>query len=224
MKKFIPGVAAALALALSVNAFALSSAPFADLEGVPEKAEILELQEKGFVKGFEDGTFAPDKPITMAQGVQLIVNALDINIDNVKFIRQPLATDYFPKADNSAWYADALIIAGVCGLELPKDSDPDAEWTREAFAFQLVRAMEASKSFPMLNLVPVPIVDEADINPSYSGAIQRAIRYGIVALDENGKFNPRGKMTRAGAAFETAKALEYLEALPAPVPEADAQE
>lgn len=126
------------------------------------------------------------------------------------------ATDCFAKADNNAWYADALIVASVNGLELPADLDPEQEWTREEFTYHLIQAMEAHGNLPMLNIVPIEIADHDQLLISYDGAIQRALVYGVARLDAEGKFNSKGKISRAEAAEQTYNALEYLKAHPVP--------
>lgn len=191
--------------------------PFTDLTNVAAKEIILELQEKGFVKGMGNDLFAPNATLTSAQGIQLIVNAFDLNLDLIRFIKEPKATDYFTKADNDAWYADALIIASVKGMELPFDLDPNQEWTREAFTYFLVHTMEAQGDLPMIKIMPPEIKDKEQLTVDYSGAIQRALIYGVVKLDEEGKFNPKGELSRAEAAEQIYKAIQYLEAHKVPV-------
>jgi len=203
--------ATALTLTLSGQCFAAST-PFKDLDSVGAKEKILSLQDKGYVSGISDGVFAPTNTITAAQSIQLIVKAFDLNLDAIKFFKEPKATDYFKKADNDAWYANSLIIAAMNGLDLSNDMDPNQEWTREEFTYHLVCAIEKHANLPMINLVPVEISDQAQMNISYSGAIQRALSYGIVKLDTTGNFNPTAKISRAEAAEEVYNALEYIKA------------
>ncbi|WP_243124100.1 S-layer homology domain-containing protein [Pelotomaculum schinkii] len=68
----------------------------------------------------------------------------------------------------------------------------------------------------MINLVPVEIADHDQLTISYDGAIQRALFYGVTKLDAEGKFNAKGKISRAEAAEQIYNALEYLKAHPAP--------
>ena len=211
--------AAILAVTLSGQVLALST-PFTDIANSSAKDKITALQEKGFVKGIGNDLFAPEKTITAAESIQLIVNALDLNIDTIRFIKEPKASDYFKKADDNAWYASAFIIAPLNGLELPNDLDPSATWTKQEFTYQLITAMELKANLPMIKLIPVKITDEASLEASYSGAIQRALLYKVVSLDAAGNFNPTEKLTRANAAEQIYNALEYLKAhRPAPVVE-----
>lgn len=200
---------AVLILTLAGQSFAATS-PFTDLTNIKEKDDILSLQEQGIVKGTGNSLFSPSKVVTAAQGIQFIVNALGLNIDNIRFIKEPKATDYFKKADNDAWYANAFIIASINGLDLPNDLDPSQVWTREEFTYQLDQAIESHVILPKIKLVPVVIKDQDQITTHYDGSIQRALYYGMVKLDAEGKFNPKSQITRAEAAEEIYNALKYL--------------
>lgn len=208
-------VVAVMTFSLAAQSFAAVT-PFTDLGNGKSKEKIIALQVKGVVKGIGNNKFAPDAVVTAAQGMQFLVNALGLNLDLVKFEKEPKATDYFVKADNKAWYANASITAAVNGLGFTKELDPNQEWTREEFTYQLVKAMELHFNLPMIKLVPAKITDEDQLTIDYSGAIQRALHYGMVQLDAKGNFSPKSKMTRAEAADEVYNMLEYMKAHPAP--------
>jgi hypothetical protein len=205
-----------LTLMLAGQSFAAIK-PFTDLTNVSAKEKILSLQEKGYVRGTGDCKFSPDKMVTAAEGIQFIVNALELNLDRVRFFKEPKATDYFPKANNDAWYAGGLIIASVNSLELPNDLDPNQEWTREEFTYHLIQAIETHGNLPKIKLIPVEIADQDQIAPSYDGSVQRALVYGVAKLDGEGKFKAKDKISRGEAAEQIYNALEYLKAHQAPV-------
>lgn len=207
--------AAVLALSLTGQSFA-SAAAFKDLQNVPDKDKIIALQNSGLIKGISADQFGPNISITTAQGVQMIVGALDLNLNAIRFVKEPHATDYFKNANDSAWYAQALIIAGVHGLDLPADLKPGEKLTREAFTYQLIDAMENTNRLPMIKPVVVEYADQDQVKVEYSGAIQRALNYGVLKLDTSGKLNPKQEITRAEAAVAVSNALAYLKAHPAP--------
>ncbi|WP_432776324.1 S-layer homology domain-containing protein [Brevibacillus gelatini] len=207
-----------LALSMANPAFA-ATASFTDLNQVTTKDKIISLQQRGYLHGVNDKQFQPDATVTAAQGIQMIVNALSLNIDHIRFIQPPKATHYYAKADNDAWYAPALIIAAHNGLELPADFDPNQAWSREQFLYHLVTAIEQHEQLPMINLAPVAIKDGDALTPGYQGAIQRALHFGIVKLDANGNLHPKAAITREEAAEFIYNAIEYLQAHPAPASE-----
>lgn len=189
-----------------------ASSNFTDLANIKQATKINTLKDGGYIKGTGDSQFMPGKTVTAAEGIQFIVNALKLNLDFVKFVKEPKATDYFKKADNNAWYSNTLIIASVNSLDLSADLDPKGEWTREEFTYQLITAMEKHENLPMIKLNPVEISDASAITPEYQGALQRSLIYGITNLDQAKNFSPKAKITRAEAAEEIYNALEYLKA------------
>ncbi|MDP4094060.1 MAG: S-layer homology domain-containing protein [Bacillota bacterium] len=207
--------AAILTLSISGNVFAAGTT-FKDLDNVSAKNKIIALQNEGVVSGMADGIFSPNSKVTAAQSIQLFVRAFNLNLDTIRFIKAPKATDYFKKAKDDAWYSQALITGAVRGLDFPADIDPGRNLTREEYTYYLVKAMENYGQLPMINLIPAVISDEDQITVEYSGAIQRALKYGIVKLNSDGSFNPKGELTRAEATEELYNALEFLKAHPAP--------
>jgi hypothetical protein len=189
-----------LILAMTGQCFAAAANPFTDIDATKSKDEIIELYDKGVIKGTGNGLFNPDGTVTAAQGVQMIVNAFDTSLAAIDFIKAPQATDWFKKANDNAWYADALIRAGANNIGLPADLDPNAKWTKEDFTYYLVMAMEAHYNMPMINMMYIETADESDMTIEYQGAIQRSMKYNITALDQDKKFYPKKQLTRAEAA------------------------
>lgn len=198
-----------LTLSMSQQGYATMD-PFTDVSQGAAVEKITSLQERGYLHGVNKTQFLPDSAITAAQGIHLIVNAVDLNLDGVRFLLAPKASDYFPNADNNAWYADVFIIAANNGLDLPGDLDPNMNWSREEFLHHLIRAMELHGNLPMINIVPVEMNDQDELNPNYQGSIQRSIAYGITKLDIAGNMHPKDDITRREAAELIYNALEYL--------------
>lgn len=215
MKQTVAAITVGVML-MSGTAGLAATNPFTDLTNTSAQDKIIALQEKGYIKGIGDNLFAPDNTITAAEGIQLIVNAFGLNIDNIRFFKKPEATDYFTKANDNDWYAGTLIIASLNGFDLPKDLDPNALWTREEFTYRLIHVMESHYNMPMINIIPAEVADEDQMTIEYSGAIQRSLKYGITTLDTDKKFSPKAEITRADAAEQIYNALEYIKAHPAP--------
>jgi hypothetical protein len=214
-KRLTLSAAAVLTLTFAGQSFA-AAAIFDDLNATPAKDKIVQLQQQGVIHGVSDTKFLPNAPVTAAQGIQMFVNAFDLNIDLLRFIKAPLATDYFAKANNEAWYANALIIAANNDIGLPPDLDPGKNWSREEFTHQLILTIEKHSNLPMIKIMPVDIADNADFTNGYDGSIQRALALGIARLDSSGKFHPAADITRAEAAEMVYNAMEYIAAHPAP--------
>ncbi|MBD0380887.1 S-layer homology domain-containing protein [Paenibacillus sedimenti] len=190
---------------------------FSDVEG--EQAEaIAALQSRGVVSGIDNEHFVPKGKITFAQSVQIIVKGLNLNMDLLRFIKQPVASDIYTNIPNDAWYAEAFIIAHYNGLEIPKDVNPNATITREQFGNLLIRALEKHGDLPLIKMY-IEIKDADQITPEYQGALQRMLLYKIAELDKDGKLNPKAELTRGEAAtwvYNAGKVLDAHTQKPAP--------
>ncbi|MGO4274422.1 S-layer homology domain-containing protein [Paenibacillus sp. TAF58] len=202
-----------------VSSLTFSSAfAFTDVEE-GQAAAISALQDRGIVSGVDKDHFVPKGKISYAQTVQMIVKGMNLNMDTLRFIKQPLASDTYSNIPNDAWYAEAFIIAHYNGMNIPKDVNPNATITREQFGEMLVRALEKKGNFPLVKMF-IPIKDEDQITAEYQGALQRLLLYKIAQLDNDGKFNPKAELTRGEAAGWIYNAIRVLEThiqKPAPI-------
>ncbi|AJY77867.1 S-layer protein [Paenibacillus beijingensis] len=183
---------------------------FTDTKQDPNADKIESLKKRGIVNGTGGGAFNPGGKVSYARGIAMIVKGLDLNLDNIRFIKEPKVTDYYPGLDNNAWYADAFIIAAVKGLGLPKDVDPDAAMTREQFADALFKAVSAKGEwvYPQIFIL---LKDEKQINPAYMESIQKLIVSKIVKLGKDSAFFPKKTITRSDAAGWLYNAIEFVE-------------
>ncbi|WP_342439851.1 S-layer homology domain-containing protein [Paenibacillus sp. FSL L8-0436] len=183
---------------------------FKDIDNVAGKSKINSLKEQGLIKGISDTQFLPGAKVTTAQGVQFITGGLQLSLAAIDFNKAPLASAIFSKIKDKAWYAEAFVNAHYNDVDIPADIDPSKLITKEMFTNLLVQGVEKVGNLPLINIVPVDIADEAALEPSYQGSIQRSLKYKINTLDANGKFNPKSELTRAEAAVMLYNALEYL--------------
>ncbi|MNJ34583.1 hypothetical protein D3C77_293010 [compost metagenome] len=200
MRKSKFKVAAVLALSASLM-LATSASAFTDVKG--EDAKITKaLQDKGIIQGINKDLFAPNQKLTGAQGVQLIVKALDLKA-------KPNDNEVLEKADQ-AWYASSLKIAKDNGIELPKDFNPAAELSREVFVHILRQAVYTTGNYPLIKMY-IAIADESEITLDYSGDVQILLLHKIATLDKDGKFNPKQPITRIEAAKMVYLAEAFVE-------------
>lgn len=183
---------------------------FKDIDNVAGKSKINSLKEQGLIKGISDTQFLPGAKVTTAQGVQFITGGLQLSLAAIDFNKAPLASAIFSKVKDKAWYAEAFVNAHYNQVDIPADIDPSKLFTKEMFTNLLVQGVEKVGNLPLINIVPADIADEAALEPSYQGSIQRSLKYKINTLDANGKFNPKSELTRAEAAIMLYNALEYL--------------
>ncbi|OXM85778.1 S-layer homology domain-containing protein [Paenibacillus rigui] len=193
---------------------------FSDVEDSQAEA-VSALQSRGVVSGIDNEHFAPKGKISFAQSVQMIVKGLDLNLDLLRFIKAPVASDIYTNIPDNAWYAEAFVIAHYNGLEIPKDVNPNETMTREQFGYLLIKALEKKGNFPLVKMY-IEIKDGDQITPGYQGALQRMLLYKIASLDKDGKLNPKGELTRGEAAawvYNAGKVMAAHPQKPAPVVE-----
>ncbi|MFC0213110.1 S-layer homology domain-containing protein [Paenibacillus chartarius] len=131
------------AVVLSVAVGGASAYGFEDTKGDPAEAEINALSQAGIINGITESQFNPRGTMTLAQGIHMIVKGLGLNLDALRFIKEPVATDMFDHVANDAWYAQSMIIAFHNGLTLPRSLDPNANLTEGAFASLLIEGLRA---------------------------------------------------------------------------------
>jgi hypothetical protein len=185
-----------------------------------QKEAVMALKDRGVVTGMDSGHFVPKGTITYAQTVQMLVKGFDLNMDTLRFIKQPLATDIYKNIANDAWYANAFIVAHYNGIPISADVKPNAIITREQFSDLLIHALERKGDFPTIKMF-ITIADEAQITPELQGGIQRLLLYKIVELDKAGKIYPKREVTRGEAANWIYRAIDFVAAhtaKPAPTP------
>lgn len=203
--KFILSTVLVCLLAMGSTAFA-----FQDIAGEPGKAAINELKKRGIMNGIAKERFGPKEKIDFAQGITSIVRGMGLNIDGIRFIKEPKASDFFTKVPDQAWYAESFIIAQLNGLDLPRDVQPKQQMTREQFAHYLFQGLSATGDYAFIELY-VMLNDESKVNPNYMNSIQRLLVSNIAELDKHGNFNPNRKITRAEAAVMLYKAIQFVE-------------
>ncbi|WP_127586316.1 S-layer homology domain-containing protein [Paenibacillus koleovorans] len=213
MKKKLAVVVSA-AMLMSSLSFGTAFA-FRDVDHSQAEA-VTSLQQKGIVSGLDAETFAPQASLTYAQGIQFLVRAFDYNLDSMRFIKMPVASELFANVKDNEWYSDAFIAAFYNGVEIPKDVNPNGTVTKEQFASWLDAAFQKMFNRPMIN-IKMELKDEADITPSYQGSILRLIHYKIAELDANEKFNPQQVITRGEAAAWIHNAMKSIDGVKTPV-------
>jgi hypothetical protein len=204
--RLLASIALCCALLFSTSAYA-----FDDLSADNSStAKINALHDKGIVSGIDDSTFAPDASLTYAQAVALLVKGFDLNIDNLRFIREPKASDNFANVDDNAWYAHDFIVAYHKGLPIPADVDPNAPIARQDYADLLAHALATTGDYPTVKMFII-IADSDDIAKDKMGSIQDLLLMHIAKLDDQNRFRPTADTTRGVAAELLYNALEFLD-------------
>lgn len=200
------GIAISLLIVLCVL-LSSSVLAFQDIDNNPDKAKIQSLKDQGIIYGF-NSQFNADAQMTYAEGFQFIVRALDLNIDHIRFIKMPLASDYYSNVSDDAWYTHAFLMAQF-HLQPPADIQPNQFMTREVFAHYLFKGMMTKGEFAFIEIYTL-INDEDLVTPEYMNAIQKLLISNVVQLDAEDNFRPNVAITRGEAAVMIYNSLEFL--------------
>ncbi|MGX1901832.1 S-layer homology domain-containing protein [Thermolongibacillus altinsuensis] len=197
-RKFLAGTVSAAVVASAVAPVAAAS--FKDVPADNVHAEdINTLVEKGYIKGYEDGTFKPNNSLTRGEAAIIFARIL-----KDKGVEVPADKNVFPDVPASKTeLAEAAAIvkaAGVMTGDEKGNFNPNAKITRQEMAKVLVEAFKLTKPADFTTKV-------TDLDKASSWA-----REYIQILDANGvtkntEFMPKQNVTRGQFASFVVRAL-----------------
>jgi len=147
--------------------------------------------------------------ITAGEAVSQIVKGLGLNIDNIRFIKEPKASDYYTKVKDDSAYAGDFIIAQYNGLDVPKNVDPQAKVTREQFAKWLYGALSHKGEFSWIELY-VNVADAKAVSSGHMDGIQKLLIAKIATLDGKQRFHPKNPVSRTEASALIARTVKFI--------------
>jgi len=163
---------------------------FSDIEGVDWAIEAIQyLSEKKIVNGNPDGSFAPNKNVTRAEFIKMVMAAMGSKATE--------AGECFNDVAAEAWYAPYVNAAYFEGLVLGDEKGnfyPEAPITREDMTVILYRALKATEGGS------VSFTDEAEISDYAKTAVEYFASNGIVNGLGDGRFGAKENATRAQTA------------------------
>jgi hypothetical protein len=167
----------------------------ADFEGHWAEEAINLWSGRGIVKGYEDGTFGPDRFITRAEFAALL---------NRTFGFTTLSSREFPDVGDDAWYAgDVSKAAGAGYMQGYEDESfrPDNYITRQEAALVFARIYNLEQTDESYDF------SDFDSIPDWSRkAVVAVAKAGLMQGYPDGSFGPARNITRA----ETVSVLDRL--------------
>lgn len=183
-------------------AAAQTAGSFTDIHGHWAEQEIQSCAQLGLMSGVGTNQaggklFSPDTMVTHAQLAVVMQQTFEIDFGEIRFIKQPLARDYFGDVENNAWYADALV---MCAINKVFDSKthfgPGLEISRIELAQAIYRSFNAKHiSIPMILSMPV-FNDTQNLNQEDTNAMVFVNNTGIMT-GYNGSFRPAEPLKRS---------------------------
>ena len=175
---------------------------FSDIENHWGKRYILSLAEKGFISGYDDNTFRPDKPVIRAEFVKLVLNALNITGSSDK---------KFNDVSENDWYFEYISRAVGAGIITGSDDNnvyPEREISREDAAVIIYRNIKDKVNFPNKTF---SFKDGEEISDYCIEAVNDMAYAGIISGKGSNKFYPGDTMTRAEAAALISNTIDYIQ-------------
>ncbi|MDD6483254.1 MAG: S-layer homology domain-containing protein [Clostridiales bacterium] len=168
---------------------------FSDMEGYGwAKGSVEGLFKKGIVSGRDGGRFEPGDNVKREEIVKMLVKLFELSVIGSKLPFLDVAED--------EWYTEFVECAYHSGI-INGYSDTifgiGDRVSREDLAVMIVRAAQAC-DYTFKSTAQTQFADEADIAEYAKDAVKILSDAGIIDGDENARFNPKQKATRAESA------------------------
>lgn len=165
---------------------------FSDMTTHWAKGDVEKATTQGLLKGYDDGTFRPNKELTRVQAISILVRALELEGSQSPY-RDIENYNAATKQEIAAAYEAGLIV--VAGNMLA----PTAKISRQELAVMLHRAyrLQTGAAYEMEKIAPLK--DIASLNAEAQQAITFLYDFDI-AQGADGWYKPANTTTRAHAA------------------------
>lgn len=177
---------------------------FFDIIGHWSENEVIKLSDKKIVNGVSASRFEPDRKITRAEFLTLVLKAIDVEAR--------ANTISYSDVDPEAWYAGVISQAEKIGLtnelENGTNIEPNKSITREEIMTVLVKAFEY-KGKSITGDADSSFDDIGNIGEKFEKYVKKAIQMGWIKGD-NGKLLPTNLSNRAEAAALIGRFMEDL--------------
>jgi hypothetical protein len=183
---------------------------FKDLTGHWARSNVAWLERRLLANGTSQDLFSPEASVSRAEFASLLARMLALPKDGE-------GGGGFEDVEASAWYGEAVrsvVAAGIVNGMDARRFAPEASVTREEMAVMISRA------YAYLGLAGTStggssdeggFSDEQAIQDWAKGAVDLAVREGLLKGVARGRFEPAGLTTRAQAAVALKRLLEKLE-------------
>ncbi|MFC5469009.1 S-layer homology domain-containing protein [Cohnella suwonensis] len=168
-----------------------TDAAFRDVAGHWAEASIKQAVSTGFVAGYADGTFKPNRTVTRAEFAVMLVRALKLQGEGAEL-------SFTDTKEIGAWARQAVALAVQAGIIKGFNDGtfrPNAEITRSEMAAMIAGALE----LPIDANAATGFADDKQIPKWAKGAVDAIQKQGLVKGKGSGEFDPSGKTTRAEA-------------------------
>jgi hypothetical protein len=204
MKKAIKVlIITALLWTIFLSSFAIGSTPaFTDTKGHWAEADISQLANEGYLKGYDDHTFRPDKSMTRAEFITVLTACLQSNPTDTKTIRFQDTANHWALAQINEAVTKGILILN----EYPTGLDPNGYIKRSEAAAMMIRALKWQPEKGVHTFA-----DQTTVNKSmYRDYIQAVYSQELMSGYPDNSFKPFENVTRAQACALMGNLLKNL--------------
>jgi hypothetical protein len=179
-------------------AAALAKVSFKDLSGFAWAEESVEaLAARDIAAGTGNGAFRPNRLITRAEFIRMLMGAVDLIDDD--------ATSTFRDIKSGAWYESAIASAQKLGIVKGKTdgtfgvNDLITRQDMAVIIFQTAEALKADLGIGT-GTAPAPFSDQSAVSAYALQAVKSMQKGELIQGMADGKFEPKAQANRAQAA------------------------
>lgn len=166
--------------------------------------QISELKAKDIIAGYKDGTFQPNKPVTRAEAVAMVLKgtglAEEVSQKVSEAVYAPVDLPFKDAKTIPQWAKGFLAVAvekGYLAEDQVGSFQPNKPATRLWVARLLVRALNVTEDVYAAGNVELPFHDAAAIPASEAVYVAAAMENGLLKGYPDGTFKPNKPVTRA---------------------------
>ncbi|MEN6327175.1 MAG: protease inhibitor I42 family protein [Syntrophomonas sp.] len=155
--------------------------------------------------------FSPDTTVNRAQLASVLQRTFNLDYGDLRFVKQPLASNYYHDVANNAWYANAAMLCAMNKIfEASANFSAGQTVSRIKIARAVQRCFTAKNiNIPMIMLMPI-YQDTQGLSTDEINAITFVSNTGIMKGDGQ-NFRPRDGVKRAELALILNRCTELLE-------------
>ena len=172
-----------------------------DMQGHWAEASVKAAMAQGIVKGYADGTFKPDRPVTRAEFIVMLASALKLQGEAEEL-------DFTDRSKFGAWASAAIaqaVAAGIANGYGDGSFGPDKPITRAEMAMMLANALGERAE----NAAVTGFADDGSIPAWAKGAAKTMRSLGIVNGRTGNNFAPNDRASRAEAVTVILRMLNH---------------
>lgn len=160
---------------------------FKDISGHWAKDIIIETASKGFINGYEDGSFKPDNMISVKEALAILGRYA---MSNQELVNNQVA-DYQIEPNSKNWgYLEVNFAMDRMPMNIFAGSESSRAITREETAYIIINLFKGIEGTEKVQI--------SDINNSkFQAEVQNLVAGGIISGFPDGSFKPKLQITRA---------------------------